>query len=96
MLSLTSPRHISTLPIRAIRSLATNVRSGQAEEHAREYFQLVAIAHGGVYWCLTCALASIAANSACASAISGISGVGAKPSRAGARTVWASDGRPVE
>ena len=31
-----------------------------------------------------------------ASAISGISGVGAKPSSAGARTAWASAGRPVD
>ncbi len=32
----------------------------------------------------------------CASAISGISGVGEKPSRAGARTAWASAGRPID
>ena len=44
------------------------------------------IARKSIYWCLTCAPASIATNSACASAISGISGVGEKPSRAGART----------
>ena len=37
-----------------------------------------------------------ASNSACASAISGISGVGEKPSSAGARTAWASAGRPVD
>ena len=36
------------------------------------------------------------ASSACASAISGISGVGEKPSSAGARTPWASVGRPVD
>jgi len=36
------------------------------------------------------------ASSACASAISGISGVGKKPSSAGARTAWASTGRPVD
>jgi len=36
------------------------------------------------------------ASSACASAISGISGVGAKPSSAGARTAWASTGRPAD
>jgi hypothetical protein len=36
------------------------------------------------------------ASSACAWAISGISGVGAKPSSAGARTAWASAGRPVD
>jgi Dienelactone hydrolase family len=35
-------------------------------------------------------------SSACASAISGISGVGAKPSSAGARTAWASTGRPAD
>ena len=35
-------------------------------------------------------------SSACASAISGISGVGEKPSSAGARTAWASAGRPVD
>ncbi len=35
-------------------------------------------------------------SSACASAISGISGVGEKPSSAGARTAWASFGRPVD
>jgi hypothetical protein len=52
--------------------------------------------HSGVYSCLTCALASIAANSACASAISGISSVGAKPSSAGARTAWASARRLVD
>ena len=34
-------------------------------------------------------------NSACASAISGICDVGATPSSAGARTAWASVGRPV-
>ncbi len=36
------------------------------------------------------------ASSACAAAISGISGVGEKPSSAGARTAWASGGRPVD
>jgi hypothetical protein len=30
--------YVHLTSIRAIRSLATNVRSGQAEEHAREYF----------------------------------------------------------
>jgi hypothetical protein len=35
-------------------------------------------------------------SSAWAAAISGISGVGAKPSSAGARTAWASTGRPVD
>ena len=41
-----------------------------------------------------CALASIVALSFSASSISSISGVGEKPSRAGARTAWASAGRP--
>jgi hypothetical protein len=50
----------------------------------------------GVYSRLKCAPASIATTTACASAISGISGVGAKPSSAGARTAWASTGRPVD
>jgi hypothetical protein len=35
MLSLTSPRHTSTLPIHAIQSLATNVRSGARPKSAR-------------------------------------------------------------
>ena len=35
-------------------------------------------------------------SSVCASPISGISGVGEKPSSAGARTAWASLGRPVD
>jgi hypothetical protein len=35
-------------------------------------------------------------SSACVSTISGISGVGEKPSSAGARTAWASAGRPVD
>jgi hypothetical protein len=51
--------------------------------------------YSGAYSWLTCAPASIA-KSACASAISGISGVGAKPSRAGARTAHASDERSVD
>ena len=42
-----------------------------------------------------CAPASNAASRASASAISGISSVGAKPSSAGARTAWASTGRPA-
>ena len=95
MLSLTSPRHTSTLPNRAIRWLATNFRSGSGRRARAEYSQLVAIKHSGVYSCLTCAPASRAANSACASAISGISGVVAKPSRAGARTARASAGWAV-
>jgi hypothetical protein len=40
--------------------------------------------------------AKAAASWVCASAISGISGVGKKPSSAGARTAWASAGRPVD
>jgi hypothetical protein len=35
-------------------------------------------------------------SSTCVSTISGISGVGEKPSSAGARTAWASAGRPVD
>ena len=82
--------------IRAIRSLTTNVCSGSGRRARAEYSQSAAIAHSGVYSCLTCAPASIATNSACASAISGISGVGAKPSSAGARTACASAGRSVD
>ena len=37
------------MSIRAIRLLATNVRSGQAEEHAGEFSQLVALVAMAVF-----------------------------------------------